>query len=110
MNRSRVVPAALLVLLASVTPPAYADPSSGPGATSHFGLARKDCLGTARTTASKVWFTVAGGVLSDVYAPAIDNTNVESLQFVVTDWRTFTDLQSRDTTYTVRTTAGGMAC
>ncbi|WP_245757163.1 glucodextranase DOMON-like domain-containing protein [Amycolatopsis xylanica] len=110
MNRSRVVPAALLVLLACATPPAHADPPSGPGATSHFGLARKDCLGTARTTASKTWFTVAGGVLSDVYAPTIDNTNVESLQFVVTDGRTFTDLQSRDTTYTVRTTAGGMAC
>ena len=33
-----------------------------PGAMSHFGLARKDCVGTARNTTSKVWFTVAGGV------------------------------------------------
>ena len=72
----------------------------GPGTLSHFGLARKDCLGTARNTTSKAWFTVADGVLSDVYAPMIDNTNVETLQFVVTDGRTFTDLQSRDTTYT----------
>ena len=30
----------------------------GPGALSHFDLARKDCLGTARTTTSKVWYTV----------------------------------------------------
>ncbi|MGZ4639106.1 MAG: hypothetical protein ACXV2J_08615, partial [Actinomycetes bacterium] len=36
--------------------------------------------------------------LSDVYYPTIDNTNVETLQFVVTDGSTFTDLQSRDTT------------
>ncbi len=30
-----------------------------PGALSHFDLARKDCLGTARNTTSKVWYTVA---------------------------------------------------
>src|SRR5439155_6806379 len=63
--------------------------------------ARKDCLGTARTTASRVWYTVAGGVLSDVHFPTADNTDVETLQLVVTDGATFTDLQSRDTTYTV---------
>src|SRR5260370_4036370 len=73
-----------------------------PGALSHFNLARKDCLGTARNATSKVWFTLANGVLSDVYYPTIDNTNVETLQFIVTDGATFTDLQTRDTTYTVR--------
>jgi len=114
MNRSRVVPAlAFCALLGftTLTPVAVAAPDPGPGSLSHFGLARKDCLGTARNDTSKVWYTVAGGVLSDVYAPTVDNTNVETLQFVVTDGRTFTDLQSRDTTYTVRATdAGGMAC
>ena len=50
---------------APVGPPA----ADGPGAMSHFGLARKDCLGTARNSTSKVWFTVADGVLSDVYYP-----------------------------------------
>ena len=74
----------------------------GPGALSHFDLARKDCLGTARNTTSKVWFTVAVGVLSDVYYPTVDNTNVETMQFVVTDGATFTDLQARDMTSTVR--------
>ena len=69
----------------------------GPGALSHFDLARKDCLGTARNTTSKVWFTVANGVLSDVYYPTIDNTNVETLQYVVTDGSTFTDLQTQRT-------------
>ena len=73
----------------------------GPGNLSHFDLARKDCLGTARNTSSKVWFTVANGVLSDVYYPTADNTNVETLQLVVTDGQTFTDLQTRDMTYTV---------
>jgi len=82
-----------------------------PGAMSHFDLARKDCVGTARNTGSKVWFTVAGGVLSDVYYPTIDTTNVETLQYVVTDGSTFTDLQTRDTTYTVEALdRSGMSC
>jgi glucoamylase len=83
----------------------------GPGAPSHFDLARKDCLGTARNRTSKVWYTVAGGVLSDVYYPTVDNTNVETLQYIVSDGATFTDLQTRDMTYTVRALdPAGMAC
>jgi glucoamylase len=84
----------------------------GPGALAHFGLARKDCLGTARNTTSKVWYTIANGVLSDVYYPTVDNTNVETLQYVVTDGSTFTDLQTRDMTYSVeaKPDSGGMAC
>ncbi|MCW2523912.1 MAG: Glucan 1,4-alpha-glucosidase, partial [Frankiales bacterium] len=82
----------------------------GPGTESHFDLARKDCLGTARNTGSKVWYTVANGVLSDVYEPTIDNTNVSTLQYIVTDGSTFTDLQTRDLTYTVVADPTGMAC
>jgi glucoamylase len=85
---------------------AVAPAPGGPGALSHFDLARKDCLGTARNRTSKVWYTVAGGVLSDVYFPTIDNTNVETLQYVVTDGASFTDLQTRDMTYTARALDG----
>ena len=88
-------------LLAFAASPASAAPD-GPGALSHFDLSRKDCLGTARNTTSKVWFTIANGVLSDVYYPTADNTNVETMQYIVTDGSTFTDLQTRDTTYTVK--------
>ena len=85
--------------------------SDGPGVMSHFGLARKDCVGTARNTTSKVWFTVANGVLSDVYYPTVDTTNVETLQLVVTDGATFTDLATRDMTYTVAALdRSGMSC
>ena len=83
----------------------------GPGALSHFDLARKDCVGTARNTSSKVWYTVANGVLSDVYYPTVDNTNVETLQYIVTDGATFTDLQTRDMTSSAKALdAGGMVC
>ena len=55
---------------------------------------------------------MAGGVLSDVYYPTIDNTNVETLRYIVTDGSTFTDVQGRDTTYTVAAISGsgGMGC
>ncbi|HEU5392465.1 MAG TPA: glycoside hydrolase family 15 protein [Streptosporangiaceae bacterium] len=73
-------------------------------------MARKDCLGTAAGQGCKVWYTVAGGVLSDVYEPTIDNTDVSTLQYIVTDGSTFTDLQSRDMTYTAAADPTGMAC
>jgi glucoamylase len=81
-----------------------------PGAPSYFDLARKDCVGTATSAASKAWYTVAGGALSDVYEPTIDNTNVSTLQYIVTDGSTFTDLQTRDMTYKVAADPTGMAC
>src|SRR4051812_42277573 len=100
---------AVPVAAAPATAPATAP--GGPGVLSRFDLARKDCVGTAAERASKVWYTVAGGVLSDVYSPTVDNTNVESMQFVVTDGSTFTDIQTRDTTYTVRALhESGMSC
>jgi len=111
--------AAALVLLggalqlpsaAAAPVPSGAAATDGPGAASYFDLARKDCLGTAENTTSKVWYTVADGVLSDVYEPTVDNTNVETLQYVVTDGSTFTDLQTRDMTYTVQADPTGMEC
>src|ERR1700755_3149494 len=102
---------AALVIAAVAAPAAQAAPApGGPGALSHFDLARKDCVGTARDRTSRVWFTVADGVLSDVYEPNVDTTNVETMQYVVTDGRTFTDVQTRDTTYRVTADRTGMAC
>lgn len=91
----------LVHLRTSAAAPLVAAPD-GPGALSYFDLARKDCVGTAYNTTSKVWFTLADGVLSDVYYPTIDNTNVKTLQYIVTDGSTFTDIQTRDTTYSVQ--------
>lgn len=111
-HRRRFVLALIVTAaLASAVQPAHARVTPGaPGTLSHFDLARKDCVGTAAGTASKVWYTVAGGMLSDVYEPTIDNTDVETMQFVVTDGHSFTELQSRDTTYRVATDRSGMVC
>ncbi|HET7013444.1 MAG TPA: glycoside hydrolase family 15 protein [Streptosporangiaceae bacterium] len=81
-----------------------------PGVASHYDLARKDCVGTAASRRSKVWYTVADGELSDTYAPTIDNTDVKSLDPIVTG-PGFTALQPRDLTYTVAPLdSTGMAC
>ncbi len=88
--------------------------AGAPGALSYYDLGRKDCVGTAADTESKVWYTVADGTLSDVYGPTIDNTNVKSLDPIVTGsagGSAFTDLQPRDMTYTVSQLGStGMAC
>ena len=83
----------------------------GPGAQSYMDTARKDCFGTAANTGSKAWYTVADGVLSDVYSPTIENSNDATLQYIVTDGRSFTALQQRDMTYTVSSPdPTGMVC
>ena len=84
--------------------------AGAPGAASYYDEGRKDCVGTAANRSSKAWYTVADGTLSDVYAPTIDNTDVKSLDPIVTG-PGFTALQPRDMTYTVAPLDGtGMAC
>ncbi|HEY1918736.1 MAG TPA: glucodextranase DOMON-like domain-containing protein [Streptosporangiaceae bacterium] len=94
--------------LAIGTPGAQA--AGAPGGQSYYDQGRKDCVGTAADTESKVWYTVADGTLSDTYAPTIDNTDVKSLDPIVTG-PGFTALQPRDMTYTVSSLgSSGMAC
>ena len=76
-----------------------------PGTLSYMGTARKDCFGTAANTGSKAWYTVADVVLSDLYSPTIENSNDATLQYVITDARSFTALQQRDMSYTISSTA-----
>jgi glucoamylase len=101
--------ASMHVFSVSVASPAQ-EAAGAPGAASYYDEARKDCVGTAAGTASKAWYTVADGTLSDVYAPTIDNTDVKSLDPIVTG-PGFTALQPRDMTYTVAALGDtGLAC
>lgn len=61
--------------------------------------ARKDAIGTAYeegTANSPVWFSVAEGILSEVYYPTIDRPQVGDLQLLVTDGKSFFSEQRRD--------------
>lgn len=56
-----------------------------PGAIPTWTAASKDAVGTSTTTDSKVWFTLEGGVMTEVYYPRLDNANVRTLEFAVSD-------------------------
>ncbi len=46
----------------------------------HWLTAAKNGFGTSTTLTSKVWFTLANGVMTEVFYPTIDLPNVQSLQ------------------------------
>jgi glucoamylase len=55
-----------------------------PGRDAQWTSAGKDAVGTSNTVESKVWFTLRGGVMDEVYYPTVDVANTQTLQFVVT--------------------------
>ncbi|MFB9931631.1 glycoside hydrolase family 15 protein [Amycolatopsis halotolerans] len=67
------------------------------GGPSSWTTGDKSALGTAAGTASPLWFTVAKGVTSEVFYPRADVANMQDMQYVVTDGKSFVDLE-RDAT------------
>lgn len=49
----------------------------------HWPTAAKNGFGTSNTLASKVWFTLADGVMTEVFYPTVDMPSVKTLQFKV---------------------------
>src|SRR5689334_23812396 len=99
--------AALVLALGVVVSPATASARSGvapgaPGAASDWVTGDKDGFGTAHDTSSKVWYTLHGGELSEIYYPRIDTPSTRDTQLFVTDGHTFTDRETTDTTHQVR--------
>jgi glucoamylase len=112
MNTKRA--AALVVALATVVGMALVGPSAGATAVPAAGVAPgccgdgsawttgdKDALGTSTTTTSKVWFTVANGITSEVFYPRADVPNMQDMQYIITDGSTFVDLERDATTHVV---------
>lgn len=68
------------------------------GADAHWPTAAKNGFGTSTTLASKVWFTLANGVMTEVFFPTLDVPNVQNLQLLlVTDGNVNADTESADT-------------
>lgn len=61
----------------------------GPGIEPHWTRSVKDAMGTAYSSSSRVWYTLARGVLNEVYYPTIDKPQIRDLQYLVTDGETF---------------------
>ncbi|HTM56279.1 MAG TPA: glycoside hydrolase family 15 protein [Pirellulales bacterium] len=69
-----------------------------PGIEPRWTRSDKDAVGTAYSASSRIWFTLAAGIVSEVYYPTIDRPQIRDLQFLVTDGRTFFHDERRHTT------------
>jgi glucoamylase len=79
------------------THPAFGSPGMAPRWT----RGAKDAVGTALSTSSYIWFTLAQGILTEVYYPTIDRPQLRDLQYLVTDGRTFFHEERRNLISTV---------
>ena len=66
----------LLILIAC-------DWSMAQGVDAHWPTAAKDGFGTSASGTSKVWFTLANGVMTELFFPTLDVPNVQILQMQV---------------------------
>jgi glucan 1,4-alpha-glucosidase len=86
--RSSCAAAALAVAASSIAfAPAIAETEApgAPGASATWTKGDKEGVGTSISTASKVWYTLTEGTLSEVYYPRADTPNTRELQFAVSD-------------------------
>ncbi len=66
------------------------NPAPGsPGVSPTWSRSDKDGLGTALSGSSLLWYTVAGGIVTEVYYPDVDTPQIRDLQLLVTDGSTF---------------------
>jgi len=73
-----------------------------PGAAATWTPADKHGFGTATSLASKVWFSLEHGELTDVFYPDLGTPSLRDLQLIVTDGQTFADLERDATSSQVR--------
>jgi glucoamylase len=76
-----------------------------PGMEPRWTRGAKDAVGTAYSTSSKVWYTLCGGSLTEIYYPTIDSPQVRDIQFLVSDGETFFDDERRSMCSTTESVA-----
>ena len=81
-------------------PSSFAAPGA-PGTESFWSRSAKDGVGTAYHTGCRVWFTLAHGIVTEVYCPTVDTPNTRDLEFLVTDGETFCHEEKRDLRHTI---------
>src|SRR3954466_6321843 len=90
------------VLVLAISSSASAASGTAPGAPGDNAIwtpADKHGFGTSTTTTSKVWHTLENGKLTEVYYPDLGTPSVRDLQFIVSDGKTFAELESDATTH-----------
>ncbi len=94
---------AVLALLAVAPAGAGAADAPGePGKAADWAPGDKDGFGSSRTRASKAWYTINDGTLTEVFYPRIDTPASRDTQLVITDGKTFADREDEDTDHEVQ--------
>jgi glucan 1,4-alpha-glucosidase len=86
---------ALCAMLAAPTALLGQAAPGGPGEMPRWTTGGKNAIGTSLSAESKVWFTLQGGILSEVYYPRVDMADVHGLEFAVSDGKRVW-IESRD--------------
>lgn len=61
----------------------------------------KSAIGTAYSTASRLWFTMWKGIVTEVSFPTIDRPQLRDVQYLVTDGKSFFHEEKRDLTFEI---------
>ncbi len=69
----------------------------GPGIEPRWTRGAKDAVGTAYSVSSRLWYTLANGINTEIYYPTIDSPQVRDLQYLITDGATFFHDERRNT-------------
>ncbi len=72
-----------------------------PGIEPRWTRSDKQAVGTAYSASSRIWFTLAAGIISEVYYPTIDRPQIRDLQYLITDGKTFFHDERRHMTSTL---------
>jgi glucoamylase len=75
--------------------PAFGSPGLEPRWTS----SKKDAVGTAYASSSRIWFTASHGTLNEIYYPTIDHPQTRDMELLFTDEETFFHEEKRDFEY-----------
>jgi len=74
-----------------------------PGKDAQWLSAGKQGVGTSNTLESKVWFTLQGGVMTEVYYPDVTVANVQKLELIIVD-NEKVETESENTIHSVKVT------
>ncbi|MHB8412118.1 MAG: glucan 1,4-alpha-glucosidase [Candidatus Acidiferrales bacterium] len=92
-----------LTLAALILPPQIRAQNApgAPGTIPTWTAGSKEAVGTATSVHSRVWFTLQGGILTEVYYPRLDTADVRTLEFAVSDGKTVW-IESKDLVHSIK--------
>lgn len=83
------------------------DAPGAPGIAPTWTSSAKDMVATSLGS-SRLWFTIGGGIVNEIYYPRVDIPQIRDLGFIVADGKGFWCEAKRNPGYTVSTPAAGV--